>query len=115
MENPVCALVEKQFVTTFPGALEFQLTVGGGVAAIYQALGGLTGQCKAGEMGHLASSCPLDQQPPRQPLCAQACVTGEIPPSRHGCLGEVGRSCPSYSLVSTLPMGQQRGPGLRRR
>lgn len=32
MENPVCALVEKQFVTTFPGALEFQLTgVGGGV------------------------------------------------------------------------------------
>lgn len=31
MENPVCALVEKQFVTTFPGALEFQLTGGEGV------------------------------------------------------------------------------------
>lgn len=25
MENPVCALVEKQFVTTFPVAVEFQL------------------------------------------------------------------------------------------
>lgn len=25
MENPVCALVEKQFVTTLPGAVEFQL------------------------------------------------------------------------------------------
>lgn len=25
MENPVCALVEKQFVTTFPGAVWFEL------------------------------------------------------------------------------------------
>lgn len=25
MENPVCVLVEKQFVTRFPGAVEFQL------------------------------------------------------------------------------------------
>lgn len=25
MENPVCALVEKQFVTRFPGAAQFQL------------------------------------------------------------------------------------------
>lgn len=33
MENPVCALVEKQFVTTFPGAVEFQLI--GRVFTIY--------------------------------------------------------------------------------
>lgn len=52
MENLVCALVEKQFVTTFPGAVKFQLI--GRVFTIW--LGGLTGQLKAWEKGHLA--CP---------------------------------------------------------
>lgn len=33
MENLVCALVEKQFVTTFPGAVKFQVIEG--VLTIY--------------------------------------------------------------------------------
>lgn len=55
MENLVCALVEKQFVTTFPGAVQLQLTG----RVFTKMLGGLKGQLRAGEKGHWASSWSL--------------------------------------------------------
>ena len=47
MENLVCALVEKQFVTTFPGAVKFQVIEG----YLPYTLGGRTGQLQAAEKG----------------------------------------------------------------
>ena len=109
MENPVCALVEKQFVTTFPGAVEFQL-MGRGFT-IHK--GGLTGSPKAGGTGHWGSSG-------HSRLTASKVGPSVPGPGRQGnsllpgvgvCLGS-GASCISRPPAITLPEGRQRGQRL---
>lgn len=51
MENPVCALVEKQFVTRFPGAVEFQL-----IGRVFTYAGRADRVAQARGDGHWASS-----------------------------------------------------------
>lgn len=71
MENPVCALVEKQFVTTFPGAVELQLI---GKLFTYAERAGRRWTWGLG----VTSGCGGS---PRWPLYARPCMA-ELPPSR---------------------------------
>lgn len=77
MENPVCALVEKQFVTTFPGALEFQLTVGGGGGGYLPGTGRADRAVQGwgdGTLGLILSLGPTASK--AAPLCPGLCDRG---------------------------------------
>lgn len=108
MENPVCALVEKQFVTTFPGAVGFQL-VGRGFTIHRKGRQGcprLVGTGHRGPSGH--SRLTASTVGPSVP---GAHVTGKLRPAGPRCVWwGVGCTPPSHCP----PHGAAERTGVRR-
>lgn len=106
MENPVCALVEKQFVTTFPGAVELRL-----IGRVFTYAGRAGGAAQAWGEGHGASLSPqaagaLQGGPyVPSPVWQNSLLPGLPCP---GCW----QGCISYSFATTLPTAMEEDLGV---